>query len=79
MTPLIATRKPTYAANCASCHGATGEGGPSLKQIAQRKSLAQIIAFFESPSGAAMPKLYPATLSAAQVRDVATHISETFR
>lgn len=79
--PLIAAGKPIYAANCAACHGASGEGGvgPGLKQIAQRKSLAQTIAFIESPAGSVMPKLYPATLSAAQVRDVATYISETFR
>jgi mono/diheme cytochrome c family protein len=73
--------KQIFAANCASCHGAAGEGGvgPSLQNIAQRKSLAETISFIENPSGSVMPKLYPSTLSAAQVRDVATYISQTFR
>jgi mono/diheme cytochrome c family protein len=73
--------KQIYAENCAACHGAAGQGGvgPSLQQIAKRKSLVQTIEFIESPSGSIMPKLYPATLSAAQVQEVATYISETFR
>ncbi|MGH7716679.1 MAG: c-type cytochrome, partial [Vulcanimicrobiaceae bacterium] len=61
---------PARSANCAACHDAAGQGGvgPSLKQISQRMSLAQTIAFIKSPSGSVMPKLYPATLSAAQVQ-----------
>ena len=76
----IASGKQIFAANCAVCHGATGEGGagPSLHGIATRKTLDQTIAFIENPSGG-MPKLYPATLSADQVHDVAAYISETFR
>lgn len=78
--PDLAAGKQIYAENCAACHGATGEGGvgPSLRQIAKRQSLAQTITFIESPPGDVMPKLYPSTLSAAQVKDVAAYISQTF-
>jgi len=77
---VLKSGQKLFAANCAACHGANGEGGagPNLHGIAARKSLDQTIAFIESPSGG-MPKLYPATLTAAQVRDVATYISQTFR
>jgi ubiquinol-cytochrome c reductase cytochrome c subunit len=80
-TPGVDAGKQIYAENCAACHGAAGQGGvgPSLQQIAKRKSLAQTIEFIESPTGSVMPKLYPATLSAVQVREVATYISETFQ
>ncbi len=73
--------KQLYATNCAACHGASGQGGvgPSLKNIAQRESTAKTVAFIESPTGAVMPKLYPATLSAAQVQQVAGYIRTTFR
>ncbi len=78
--PDLSAGKTLFAANCAACHGAAGQGGvgPSLKSIATRMSLAQTIAFIESPSGNVMPKLYPATLSAAQVQDVAAYINKTF-
>jgi cytochrome c553 len=73
--------KQLYAANCASCHGATGEGGvgPSLHGIATKKSPDATVAFIESPSGGIMPKLYPSALSAAQVQEVAAYIRDTFR
>ncbi len=68
-----------FAANCSMCHGANGEGGvgPNLHKIAQRRTLAGTIAFIENPSGG-MPKLFPSTLSADQVREVATYIRTTF-
>jgi mono/diheme cytochrome c family protein len=70
-----------YAANCAACHGAAGTGGvgPSLVGIGSRMSHAAIVAFIEKPSGSVMPKLYPQTLSAAQVDDVASYIATTFK
>jgi mono/diheme cytochrome c family protein len=73
--------KQLFAANCAACHGAGGEGGvgPSLQGIAQRKTLAETVAFIKAPTGSVMPKLYPATLSAAQVTEIATYISQTFK
>jgi len=69
-----------YAASCAACHGANGGGGvgPSLRQIAARKSLDQVVSFIEKPSGI-MPKLYPDKLSEAQVRAVAAYIQDAFR
>ncbi len=70
-----------YAANCASCHGAAGAGGvgPSLVQLSKHMSMAQTVAFIENPTGGVMPKLYPATVSAAQVEQVASYITKTFR
>jgi mono/diheme cytochrome c family protein len=72
----LAAGKQIYATNCSACHGASGQGGvgPSLVKIAQRKSHADIVAFIEKPAGAIMPKLYPGTLTAAQVDQVATFI-----
>lgn len=72
--------KQVYAANCAVCHGANGGGGfgPSLQQIAARRSFDQTVGFIENPLGP-MPKLYPEKLSEAQVRDVAAYIRGTFQ
>jgi len=69
-----------YTANCAACHGTSGGGGigPSLQQIVTRRSLDQTVGFIENPVGP-MPKLYPGTLSEAQVREVATYIRGAFR
>jgi len=68
-----------YAANCAACHNADGTGGvgPNLHQVATSMSLSQTVAFIEKPAGA-MPKLYPGTLSEAQVGQVAAYIRATF-
>jgi mono/diheme cytochrome c family protein len=76
---VLASGKQIFAANCAACHGASGQGGfgPNLHGIAARKTSAATIAFIENPAGA-MPKLYPATISASQVADVAAYI-ETFK
>jgi mono/diheme cytochrome c family protein len=65
-----------FAAHCATCHGANGEGGvgPNLHGIATRKTLAQTIAFIENPSGGIMPKLYPSQLTEAQVQQVAGYV-----
>jgi mono/diheme cytochrome c family protein len=76
----LALGETIYAADCAQCHGAHGGGGvgPNLHGIAMRKSLGETVAFIENPSGI-MPKLFPATLSAVQVQEVATFIRDTFR
>lgn len=65
-----------YAANCAACHGPTGEGGvgPALMGISSRRPTADIEARIREPSGI-MPKLFPNTLSAADVRDVARYVA----
>ena len=68
--------KTIYTANCASCHGATGtEGGvgPSLKNEKSRKNYAQTVAWIKDPLSP-MPKLYPDTLSAKDVADVAAYV-----
>jgi len=69
-----------YAANCAACHAANGGRGigPSLQQIAARRSFDQTVGFIENPVGR-MPKLYPGKLSEEQVREVATYIRAAFR
>jgi mono/diheme cytochrome c family protein len=68
-----------FVANCAACHNANGTGGagPNLHTVGATKTLAQTIDFIENPSGA-MPKLYPGTLSEAQVQDVAAYIRSAF-
>lgn len=64
-----------YAANCASCHGAAGEGGvgPSLRAESSKRELAQTVELISAPRPP-MPKLYPAVLSRTQVEDLAQYI-----
>jgi mono/diheme cytochrome c family protein len=78
-TASLAAGGRLYAANCTACHGATGGGGEGadLRTIGARLTQAQVVAFIESPSGI-MPHLYPATLSAADVENVAAFIRATF-
>ena len=66
--------RAVYARECAACHGVAGGGaaiGPSLKT--HRGSLAQIEAIVRDPEPP-MPKLYPARLSDADVRDVSRYV-----
>ena len=68
--------KAIYAANCASCHGASGVGGgigPTLKNEKSRKNMVQSIAWIKNPQPP-MPKLYPAPLSEQDVNDVAAFV-----
>ena len=68
--------KTIYAASCAACHGPTGtEGvaGPALKNEKSRKNYAQTVAWIKDPLSP-MPKLYPDTLSAKDVADVAAYV-----
>jgi mono/diheme cytochrome c family protein len=68
--------KSIFAANCASCHGANGEGGgvgPSLKNEKSRKNYAKTVAWIKNPDPP-MPKLYPAPLSEKDVADVAAYV-----
>jgi mono/diheme cytochrome c family protein len=68
--------KTIYAAKCAACHGQTGaEGaaGPSLKNEKSRKNYAQTVAWIKDPLSP-MPKLYPDSLSAKDVADVAAFV-----
>jgi len=68
--------KKLFAANCASCHGATGtEGGvgPSLKGEKSKKDQAAAVAWIKDPK-APMPKLFPSPLSEKDVNDVAAYV-----
>jgi alcohol dehydrogenase (cytochrome c) len=67
--------KSIYMQNCASCHGATANGGvgPALKGEKSRKNMAQAIAWIKHPQPP-MPKLYPSPLSEKDVRDVAAYV-----
>lgn len=78
-TPNVAHGSALFAQDCAACHGAAGGGGvgPALKNERVRKSLAEAEQWIENPA-APMPKLYPSTLSAQDVADVAAYV-ETLR
>jgi mono/diheme cytochrome c family protein len=68
--------KAIFAANCASCHGATGtEGGvgPSLKNEKSRKNYDQTIAWIHNPTPP-MPKLWPSPLNDKDVQNVAAYV-----
>lgn len=62
-----------FGNTCSVCHGAHGEGaaGPNLQKT--KRDLAGIIQFVENPT-APMPKLYPSSLSEADVRAVAEYV-----
>jgi mono/diheme cytochrome c family protein len=64
-----------FAQNCASCHGAIGEGGvgPSLKGEGARKDTRAVISFVKAPV-APMPKLFPGVLSESDVSAVAAYV-----
>ncbi len=64
-----------YGHNCAACHGAQGEGGagPRLTGVRQRLDQAATVRWIESPS-AKMPRLFPSTLNAQDVVDVAAFV-----
>ena len=64
-----------FAANCAACHGATGQGGigPALRGESSRKDASAVTAFVKNPAGA-MPKLYPGLLSDSNVAAVASYV-----
>ena len=65
-----------FAAKCAACHGANGQGasiGPTLHDERTRKNLAQTQAWIKDPDPP-MPKLYPSELTAKDVADVAAFV-----
>ncbi len=77
--PNVAHGSALFAQDCAACHGATGAGGvgPALKNERLRKSLVAAEQWIENPAPP-MPKLYPSSLTARDVADVAGYI-ETLR
>jgi cbb3-type cytochrome c oxidase subunit III len=66
-----------YAANCASCHGARGEGGvgPELHGENTRKDTTGTIVWIKNPISP-MPALYPKPLSEKDVDDVAAFVEK---
>ncbi len=73
--PNAAHGKAIFAQNCSSCHGAQAQGGmgPPLVNEASRKNMQQAVSWIENPSPP-MPKLYPSSLNAQDVRDVAAYV-----
>lgn len=65
-----------FIQSCAACHGADGSGGPAgpslIDEHARRPeaSVARLIADPAPP----MPKLYPGSLTLAQLRDVTAYV-----
>lgn len=66
-----------YRRHCAGCHGSELEGGvgPSLRNEATKHSLQEIESIIRNPP-AAMPRLFPAVLSPADVTSLATYVHE---
>ena len=64
-----------FAANCALCHGGSGQGGigPALKGESSRKDAGAVAAFVKNPPGS-MPKLFPGLLSEADVAAVSAYV-----
>ncbi|HXP92536.1 MAG TPA: cytochrome c [Candidatus Binatia bacterium] len=66
-----------YKQSCASCHGTSGEGGlgPSLKNERSRKDIEQTARWIRNPAPP-MPKLFPATLTEKDVREVSAFVQK---
>ena len=64
-----------YASQCQACHGAAGEGGigPKLQHERERLGFEKVRGIVLNPDPP-MPKLYPAELSAGDVRDVSAYV-----
>lgn len=65
-----------FSTNCATCHGATGTGGnvgPSLRYERNRMDFTTTMSWLQDPAPP-MPKLYPKTLTQADVRDIASYV-----
>lgn len=75
LTPDTGRGQELYGKNCAACHGNKGEGvsGPALKGVKSKLDFASAVKWIESPSEK-MPKLYPSTIDAQGVADVAAYV-----
>jgi alcohol dehydrogenase (cytochrome c) len=74
-SPDVGRGKELFGKNCAACHGNHGEGGsgPALTGVRTRLDFAATVNWIENPS-AKMPRLYPSTLDAQAVVDVAAYV-----
>ncbi|MGE0826142.1 MAG: PQQ-binding-like beta-propeller repeat protein [Candidatus Binatia bacterium] len=74
-SPDAGRGKDLFVKNCAACHGRNGEGGsgPALKGVGTRLDFTATVNWIENPS-AKMPRLYPSTLDAQAVVDVAVYV-----
>jgi alcohol dehydrogenase (cytochrome c) len=65
-----------FARVCAGCHGASGEGaaGPSLEGISARATVEQTKDWIRNPKSAAMPKLYPESISDQDVDSLVAYL-----
>ncbi len=75
-TPGSVSASAVYGANCASCHGASGEGGLGPSLITSTSSTGQIAAVINNGSGS-MPG-YSTILSSAEL-DAVTRLSKNFQ
>jgi alcohol dehydrogenase (cytochrome c) len=73
--PDVGRGKELFGKNCAACHGNHGEGGsgPALTGVRTRLDFAATVNWIENPS-TKMPRLYPSTLDAQAVVDVAAYV-----
>jgi len=64
-----------YAKNCAACHGTIAPGpiGPVLHNEHLRRDASFVVAIIKHPDPP-MPKLFPGTLSAQDVADIAAYV-----
>lgn len=78
-TPLpgnLAHGAAIYQSQCSACHGRNGIAGPigpSLRNERLRRSYAAVRAIVIDPEPP-MPKLFPAVLTQADVRDVSAYV-----
>ncbi len=74
-SPDVGRGKELFGKNCAACHGNHGEGGsgPALTGVHARLDFAATENWIKNPS-AKMPRLYPSTLDAQAVTDVAAYV-----
>lgn len=75
LVPDSAHGRTVFAASCASCHGPAGQGGegPPLAGIGARYTQQQAVAYLLDPKPR-MPRLYPETLNAQDIADVAAYM-----
>ena len=75
--PLNAGRgRSIYLAQCSACHGRDGTGGqigPQLRNEHLRHTFAQVRDIVLDPEPP-MPKLFPARMTGADVRDVSAYV-----